>query len=716
MFELKLRSKLFSIPSNFRFFDDINPIIHKTLTEKNKYDVKSDVGEDVFQSFIRYLVYREPPIINKSNIHEYEKLSKEFDLMKDIIRLYRKTATCKLVWKNYELRKQLNQKNDLLHEKTSNYNHIIEILVNDEKIKSHQGVKTALLNSCLTENINNFDLLTQQNIILIEGLLYILNEQEKTAGLFIKLSPNYEDIKVPRSINYEDDEFIVKFIMDNAFKDSRSIKKVTFAENSELISIGKCAFSNSSLENITIPSSVTKICEEAFSSCQYLIEFEFQEDSKLTLISKKAFSNSSLQVISIPQNVEKIEDSAFYDCCQLRDAALNPNLKSIGKYSFCKTPIGRIYIPPKVKEIESYTFSNCRSLEIVTFDNDSDLEVIKKFAFLNSSISFLFLPQKLKKLEEGWACGTPYLNDIKAKGKTLENFLLYNKYIIGKHDLKSSNHSVLEFAKRNIITADIPSFVERIASFAFDECRDLETINFLEKSELKSIGKYAFSHTNVANIQIPTGVQELRKSFAISNNLNDISVLPTNCNFLYLDSSLLLGKSNENSNDYDVIILAKRSIKEASIPSFVKYIDPFAFYGCTMLQYVTFSNNAQLESIGKDAFAKCPIKKISIPPHVNKIGKFCFYGCRKLTSIEFNDSSDCLLIKNHAFEQTRIESFSVPLYVTEFGQDIFANCYHIKIVEIPENSQLSSIDISSFKRNTILMISPELRQSLIFDT
>lgn len=213
---------------------------------------------------------------------------------------------------------------------------------------------------------------------------------------------------------------------------------------------------------------------------------------------------------------------------------------------------------------------------------------------------------------------------------------------------------------------------------------------------------------------IPTGVQELRKSFALSN-LNEISILPKNSNFLYLNSSLLLGKSDKNSNDYDVIIRAKRSIKKIVIPSFVKFIDPFAFYGCTMLQYVTFSDNAQLESIGKDAFVECPIKKISIPPHVNKIGKSCFYRCRKLASIEFNDNSDCLLIKNHAFEQTGLESFSIPLYMTEIGQDIFTNCLHIKIVEIPENSHLTSIDISSFKQHTILMISPELRESFIFD-
>ena len=265
MFKLKLGSEIFSIPSNFRFLDDINTIIYTTLIEKSQYEVKSDVSKEVFESFIKYWMDRELPDINKSNIHEYEKLSKEFDLMKDIILLYRKTATCKFIWKKYELEKQLYQKKVFLNEKNSNYNHIIEILINDEKIKSHQEVKAAILNSCLTENINNFDLLTQQNIIMIDGLLYVLNEQEKTAGLFIKLSPYPKNIFVPRSIICEGDEFIVKFIMENAFKDSTSIETVTFPGNSELISIGKCAFSNSSLEKIIIPSSVTEICEEAFA-------------------------------------------------------------------------------------------------------------------------------------------------------------------------------------------------------------------------------------------------------------------------------------------------------------------------------------------------------------------------------------------------------------------------------------------------------------------
>ena len=89
MIKLILKSKEFSISSNFCYFNDINPEIYKSLTTNHHYKVQSNVSEEVFQSFLDYWLTKKLPSIDDNNIHEYVELSEEFDLMKDLIQMCR---------------------------------------------------------------------------------------------------------------------------------------------------------------------------------------------------------------------------------------------------------------------------------------------------------------------------------------------------------------------------------------------------------------------------------------------------------------------------------------------------------------------------------------------------------------------------------------------------------------------------------------------------
>lgn len=70
----------------------------------------------------------------------------------------------------------------------------------------------------------------------------------------------------------------------------------------------------------------------------------------------------------------------------------------------------------------------------------------------------------------------------------------YDKFIIGKSDLKSDNYDILYFSRRDIKTANIPSFIKRIASNAFEGCYYLRQIEFDENLELVEIDDYIFIH------------------------------------------------------------------------------------------------------------------------------------------------------------------------------------------------------------------------------
>ena len=71
--------------------------------------------------------------------------------------------------------------------------------------------------------------------------------------------------------------------------------------------IGTCAFSQTAIESITIPSHVNSIFDYAFSECVQLRTVNFYANSELKFIGKGAFFFTSVETITIPKHVQKIE-------------------------------------------------------------------------------------------------------------------------------------------------------------------------------------------------------------------------------------------------------------------------------------------------------------------------------------------------------------------------------------------------------------------------
>ena len=144
-------------------------------------------------------------------------------------------------------------------------------------------------------------------------------------------------------------------IGEYAFYDCTSLATVTFAEGSQLASIGSWAFGGcSSLTEITLPSSLTSIGERAFSVCSNLATVTFAEGSQLESIGSYAFSYcSNLTEITLPTSVTSIGSSAFDGCSNLTEITLPASLTSIG----------------------SDAFQNCTSLATVTIESDDIYKV-----------------------------------------------------------------------------------------------------------------------------------------------------------------------------------------------------------------------------------------------------------------------------------------------------------------------------------------------------
>ncbi len=234
------------------------------------------------------------------------------------------------------------------------------------------------------------------------------------------------------------------------FENCSSLTSVTFAEDSQLTSIGYWAFIGcNSLKTINIPSSVTSIGKNAFDSCTSLTSVNFAEGSKLNNIGYWAFIGcNSLTSINIPSSVTSIGGSAFesctsltivnfdndsqlttigaqafFNCCSLKTIAIPSGLTQIGPNAFNECiALKSINIPSSVTSIGGRAFEDCYNLSDVYLNWDENQ--IKKlqiddyvFDSTTKKITINFhIPKGMKELyiakTKGWFNGSAVPNWI----------------------------------------------------------------------------------------------------------------------------------------------------------------------------------------------------------------------------------------------------------------------------------------------------------------
>ena len=133
-------------------------------------------------------------------------------------------------------------------------------------------------------------------------------------------------------------------------------------ETYTVTSIGECAFMNSSITSITIPSSVTTIEYSAFNYCTGLTSVTIP--NSVTTIGEGAFDEcSGLTSITIPNSVTTIGNNAFAYCTSLTSVTIPNSVTTIGDYAFAYcSGLTSVTIPNSVTTIGNYAFVYCSGL------------------------------------------------------------------------------------------------------------------------------------------------------------------------------------------------------------------------------------------------------------------------------------------------------------------------------------------------------------------
>lgn len=91
----------------------------------------------------------------------------------------------------------------------------------------------------------------------------------------------------------------------------------------------------------TLPATVTTVGDYAFRNCR-IETFHFADG--LTSIGKYAFYNSSVKEVSLPSTVKQIPTGLFQKCANLTTVHLGKNTEMLGDYVFDGCPITNLYI------------------------------------------------------------------------------------------------------------------------------------------------------------------------------------------------------------------------------------------------------------------------------------------------------------------------------------------------------------------------------------
>lgn len=517
------------------------------------------------------------------------------------------------------------------------------------------------------------------------------DSQDNLAGL-----TNLKEVTIPKTITT---------IAANAFLNDTALCVITFAEGSQLESIGSNAFSgcfniSGAKYSLTLPDTLTSIGNSAFYNCRYLTTVTCQSaDSNpvnLTLGESAFYGNSSLTSIVLPDTTVSIGASCFYNCNKLATLNLPSSLTAFETKTFYNCSelwkdAGTVTFPASIKRLESQAFYGCTSITSINLSN-TQLETIGEEAFYNcNSLS-----------------GDPGFND--------------NLKVISKKafcQCTNLGHVDDQYG----ISLTFPAKLTTIGESAFEQCQSFTGINW-SNAPVQSLGKSAFTNcTSISYLTIPNGLASIPESLCVGcSKLGriDIPVSVTsignnafqNCNSLtnifYYSTSV--DSADENNSNFRASQLesigtyafAGSGLSSFYLPSKVSVIKDFTFSECKNLDVVRFHDN--LTYIGNSAFSNCSVlgkndeanKSLTIPATVSTLGGSAFNGCKTLESITLESTKITTLNASTFSNCTNLKTVTLPDSITVLENSAFQNDSSLATINMPSFNSITRIGNNCF--------------------
>ena len=214
-----------------------------------------------------------------------------------------------------------------------------------ESVKIGKGIKTIF---CGT--FSNCSSLTS---VSLPNTLEVIDGSVSYAGAFQNCDA-LETITIPNS---------VKTIGEKAFSKCDGLKEIVIPDS--VTTMKRDAFAScTKLEKITVGKNVTEIPQGFASNCSKLTTVIFK-GNKIKKFGSSSFSRcSSLDNVTIPSSVDLLDEYTFAYCTSLKNVKLNDGLRTLKTWVFAECfSLKEITIPSSVVEFYGNVFNNCKYLE-----------------------------------------------------------------------------------------------------------------------------------------------------------------------------------------------------------------------------------------------------------------------------------------------------------------------------------------------------------------
>ena len=153
-------------------------------------------------------------------------------------------------------------------------------------------------------------------------------------------------------------------IPDNAFSGCTKLIEIVLPEN--ISAIGEKAFNRClKLIKMKLPCQLISVGEYAFQECGLK---HFDIPGGLTSIPEGMFYNSSLETVTIPSSIKEISEHAFDRCFNLTDVTIPEGVTRLSIYSFGNCILlNTVTLPASITSMHGMVFSGCTQLTSIFF-------------------------------------------------------------------------------------------------------------------------------------------------------------------------------------------------------------------------------------------------------------------------------------------------------------------------------------------------------------
>ena len=464
--------------------------------------------------------------------------------------------------------------------------------------------------------------------------------------------------------------------------------------------IGQDAFEeNSNIKSVSLPNSITKICDYAFA---HLNLKTLQLPSNLEFLGDQVFFDNQIEgKLILPKNLTNLGERSFKSN-QITELEFNcEKLEIIKEQAFQDNKIKQVKLPDSVKKIEIDAFSGNSgdenyAMKVVLFsngnvdnkDSSSIVNPTEEDKTTSVDVDSSKWDEKDFVFDKGKVLGFSGIGKLKVReNKNLVIPEKNGKYVvdeIGDDAFRNVDFENSSLNKYDLKSVKLPKTVKKIGKFAFQS-------NYLTEFEapeaLKIIGDGAFMNNKIEMLELGENTEIIGSSAFHINKLFAIVIYP---------NVREIGISAFRNNDAQNVMFMGDKVEK---------IGEMAFCN-NKISELDLSLLTKLKEISVQTFYKNSITKVTMPENLESVKEEAF-RYNNLKEIDF--SNNIKEIRFNAFDDNKVEDNYKKVLVRIKGKTIAdGNNFVVNPEETTKNKddlkkvldELNKLDLTELRDDT----------------